>query len=189
MQCFSNSHTILTYLLTYSLINNCSVFDHIRSPWQCMLTELPRVWPCIVQIKKNMRNVLIASLSLCCVFMLRYIYVPTLYMYSRLIVSEGRFSYYWNSCSTLSTYTSICMLCSIKCVRHAVRVSINNALSACMDIPSIIDCVITSRLTKSSRGIVTAHGINISWSRNYATTQQLLKLRWRNLNYQVKQSI
>ena len=49
--------------------------------------------------------------------------------------------------------------------------------------------IITSRLTKSSRGIVTAHGINISWSRNYATTQQLLKLRWRNLNYQVKQSI
>ena len=39
------------------------------------------------------------------------------------------------------------------------------------------------------RYIVTAHGINISWSRNYATTQQLLKLRWRNLNYQVKQSI
>ena len=36
---------------------------------------------------------------------------------------------------------------------------------------------VTSRLTKSSRGIVTAHGINISWSRNYATTQQLLKLR------------
>ena len=48
--------------------------------------------------------------------------------------------------------------------------------------------LITSRLTKS-RCIVTAHGIDISWSQNYATTQQLLKLRWRNLNYQVKQSL
>ena len=45
----------------------------------------------------------------------------------------------------------------------------------------------TSRLTKS-RCIVTAHGMDISWSRNYATTQQLLKLRWRNLHCYVKQS-
>ena len=70
--------------------------------------------------------------------------------------------------------------------------------------------VITSRLTES-RCIVTAHGMDISWSRNYATTQhplrilvtsgallnallhyislQLLKLRWRNLNYHVKQAL
>ena len=31
--------------------------------------------------------------------------------------------------------------------------------------------------------------MDISWSRNYATTQQLLKLRWQNLHRHVKQSL
>ena len=44
----------------------------------------------------------------------------------------------------------------------------------------------TSRLTKS-RCIGTAHGMDISWSRSYATPQQLPKLRQRNLPCHVKQ--
>ena len=48
--------------------------------------------------------------------------------------------------------------------------------------------VVTSRLTKS-RCIDSTHGREIFWSRNYATTQQLLKLRWRHLHFHVEQSL
>ena len=73
-----------------------------------------------------------------------------------------------------NVWGEIDLITSISCLLHNDTWTLEFITSICS---ANCDCrLFTSRLTKS-RCIVTAHAIVIFWSRNHATTQQLLKLR------------